>query len=201
VHGHDLRVRWNHNIHHHPVLLAALPDRCERALDVGCGEGVLARDLRRSVPYVAAIDVDQACIDLARSQDPRGEIDYRLGDFLTEPFAPGSFDLVACAAALHHMDPAAALRRMAELVRPGGVVAVLGLARSSIADLPYDAVATVVSRVHRIRKGMWHSPAPRIWPAPHTYAEIRALAQATLPGARFRRHLLFRYTITWVRRA
>jgi hypothetical protein len=88
---------------------------------------------------------------------------------------------------------------MAELVRPGRAVAVLGLARSRVRDLPVDGAAAVVSRAHRVAKGMWHSPAPRVWPPPHTYAEIRALAEDTLRGARFRRHLLFRYSIVWTR--
>jgi 2-polyprenyl-3-methyl-5-hydroxy-6-metoxy-1,4-benzoquinol methylase len=188
---------WNHNIHYHGVLLAARPERCERALDVGCGEGILTRDLRAVVPHVTGIDVVPECIELARREDPEG--DYRLGDFLREPLEPASFDLVTCAAALHHMDPAAALGRMAELVRPGGVVAILGLARSTARDLPLDAAAALASRAHRIRKGWWSSPAPRVWPAPHTYAEMRELTRRVLPGARFRRHLLFRYTIVWLR--
>jgi hypothetical protein len=43
-------VRWNHNIHYWPLLLAAAPDPCDRALDVGCGEGMLAREVRRRAP-------------------------------------------------------------------------------------------------------------------------------------------------------
>jgi hypothetical protein len=26
---------WNHNVHYQPVILAAVPDHCRRALDVG----------------------------------------------------------------------------------------------------------------------------------------------------------------------
>jgi 2-polyprenyl-3-methyl-5-hydroxy-6-metoxy-1,4-benzoquinol methylase len=37
-----IQDRWNHNIHYHPVVLDALPPDCERVLDVGCGEGLLA---------------------------------------------------------------------------------------------------------------------------------------------------------------
>jgi len=149
---------------------------------------------------VTAIDVDAASIELARRQDPRGEIDYRLGDFLEAPLDPASFDFVVCVAALHHMDPAAGLRRMAELVRPGGAVALLGLARSVYPrDLPRDAAAVVASRAHRLVHGQWESPGPRVWPPPHTYTEIRALAEAELPGARVHRHLLFRYSIIWNR--
>ena len=42
---------------------------CRRSLDVGCGEGMLARDLRRVVPHVTGIDRDAASIDLARRED------------------------------------------------------------------------------------------------------------------------------------
>lgn len=36
---------WNHNTHYHRLVLDAMPDPCEAALDVGCGEGLLARRL------------------------------------------------------------------------------------------------------------------------------------------------------------
>jgi 2-polyprenyl-3-methyl-5-hydroxy-6-metoxy-1,4-benzoquinol methylase len=190
--------RWNHNIHYHGVLLDALPAGAERALDVGCGEGIFARALRRRVPHVTAIDVAASAVELARRQDPRGEVDYRVGDFLHTPLPPASYDFVACVTALHHMPVAAALRRMADLVRPGGTVAILGLARSdSPRHLACDAAAVAASRAHRLVRHYWESPAPRVWPPAHTYAETRALAQETLPGARFRRRLLFRYSLIW----
>lgn len=46
--------RWNHNLHYHSVILNAVPDGTTRALDVGCGEGTLARQLetRRTVARV-----------------------------------------------------------------------------------------------------------------------------------------------------
>src|SRR5512133_2288596 len=82
-----MRERWNHNIHYHSVLLDAMPEGCGRALDVGCGEGTLARKLRRSGAHVSAIDADAASIDLARAQGPAAGIEYVHGDFLTFPFA------------------------------------------------------------------------------------------------------------------
>jgi ubiquinone/menaquinone biosynthesis C-methylase UbiE len=197
-----VRARWNHNIHYHHVLLDAMPSSCERALDVGCGEGVFARRLRRSVPHVTAIDVDPDSIALARAHEPPGDIEYVVGDFLAYPFAPGSFDFVACIAALHHMDARAALRRMAEVLRPGGVVAVVGLARSSYPrDAPRELAAAVATRAHKLTRHYWESPARAIWPPEHSYREIRALAERTLPGTRFRRHLLWRYSIVWTKPA
>lgn len=189
-------MAWNHNLHYHPVLVEALPERRERALDIGCGEGMLARRLRRSFDHVSAIDADEAIIEIARRHD--SDIDYLVGDFLTFPFEPASFDFVTCVAALHHMNAGLALPRMAELLRPGGALAVLGLARSRYpVDLPRDAAAAIVSRIHRLLEEHWESHAPTVWPPPYTYAEIRSLADELLPRARFRRHLLWRYSITW----
>lgn len=78
-----------------PPDLGAVPDGCRRSLDVGCGEGMLTRDLRRVVPHVTGIDRDAASIDVARRQDAGGAVKYVVGDFMTHPFAPASFDHIA----------------------------------------------------------------------------------------------------------
>jgi SAM-dependent methyltransferase len=195
-----VRERWNHNLHYHPLVLGSVPDGCERALDVGCGEGVLARRLRARSRHVTAIDADAPSIELAQAQG--GDVEYLVGDFMAFPFEAGSFDFAACVAALHHMDPAAALRRMADLLRPRGRLVVVGLARSRYpVDLPRDAVAIAATRVRHLAGRHWESPAPTVWPPAHGYDEIRALALRTLPGARFRRHLYFRYSISWCKAA
>ncbi|HST26058.1 MAG TPA: class I SAM-dependent methyltransferase [Gaiellaceae bacterium] len=191
------RRPWNHNLHYLPVLLAAAPPGCNRALDVGCGEGILARELQKTIPHVTGIDLDETTLAKAKSQDC--DVDYVLGDFLTHPFEPGSFDLVVSVAALHHMEPERTLVRMTDLLRPGGVLAILGLARDRYpADLARSVLATVVSRAYRLRHTAWESTAPTIWPPAHTYAEIRSTAASLLPGMHFRRHLLW-YSIVWTK--
>ena len=70
--------RWNHNIHYYLLVLAVVPPGCQRVLDVGCGEGMLARQLADLVPHVSGVDADARSIDLARSQDPAGRIDLML---------------------------------------------------------------------------------------------------------------------------
>ena len=46
------RGQWNHNTHYHRLILEAIPPGCQRVLDVGCGEGMLARQLAHLVPHV-----------------------------------------------------------------------------------------------------------------------------------------------------
>jgi SAM-dependent methyltransferase len=192
--------RWNHNIHYHPVIFDVIHGQPEQVLDIGCGEGALARELRAVAPQVTAIDTDPASIDLARQQDRGSRINYLLGDFLTFPFEPNSFDVIASVATLHHMDATVALGRMRDLLRPGGTLAVIGLARPDLpADLPFVLAATIATQYCKITRTYWEHPSPTIWPPPQTYAGMRRLAGQTLPGVRYRRHLLWRYSLTWTK--
>jgi SAM-dependent methyltransferase len=200
------RPPWNHNIHYHPLILRAVPPGSQRALDVGCGSGLLARRLRQCVPHVSAIDRDAPVLGYARQEDGGAGVEYLRGDFLTYDFAPESYDVIVSVAALHHMDPVAALTRMRELLRPGGALTVVGLARGRLpADAPAELAAVAVNLVLRAWKRDWGSSArqaqgaviaPVIWPPAHTYREMRQIAAAVLPGVRYRRHL-WRYSLRW----
>jgi 2-polyprenyl-3-methyl-5-hydroxy-6-metoxy-1,4-benzoquinol methylase len=191
-----MRQRWNHNIHYHPRILQAVPSGAERALDIGCGEGMLARELRRVVPEVTGIDLDTPSLELARESGD--DIEYVHGDFLQYPFEPASYDVVASVATLHHVDAREGLLRMCELLRPGGVLVVVGLARETLPrDLPFALAGVTAGWAHRAIKGHWQHPSPTVWPPPVTFQEMRSLASDVLPGSTYRRHLLFRYSITW----
>jgi SAM-dependent methyltransferase len=158
---------------------------------------MLARELTQSVPHVTAIDLDEPSLRLGRAQDPARRIDYLAGDFLAYSF-DGSFDFIASVAALHHMDMRSALGRMRELLRPGGTLAIVGLARNRYpADLPAEAVGVVLHRVYTARRGCWEHSAPMVWPPPETYSSVRRLAAEVLPGVRYRRHPLWRYSLVW----
>ncbi|MCE7010571.1 class I SAM-dependent methyltransferase [Kibdelosporangium philippinense] len=188
--------RWNHNIHYHPMVLSAVPAGARTALDVGCGEGMLARLLRKKVPDVVGVDLDQPSIDLATQFDD--DISYVVADVLTYDF-PTSFDFIASVATLHHMDAAAGLTRLKALLSPGGTMVIVGLAKSQVRDLPYEVAGVVANQVHRLRKGYWEHPSPICWPPPETYTSMRRLATTLLPGVRFRHHIFWRYSLTWAK--
>ena len=130
---------WNHNVHYQPVILAAVPAGCGPALDVGCGDGMLACRLADRCDEVTGIDRDPRMIALARSREhgarEHGRTRFIEADFLTHPFPAASFDFVCANTSLHHMDFAAALTVMARVLKPGGRLAVIGLAADkSLAD-------------------------------------------------------------------
>lgn len=191
--------RWNHNIHYHPLLLRAVPSGA-RVLDVGCGEGVLTRELAGRAETVLGVDIDAPSVDLARSTTVEANIDYLCADVLSHPFTMASFDAVVSVATLHHLGTEAGLKRLASLVRPGGVLGVVGLASSELPrDLPWELAAAVGTRLWRWRRGYWEHSAPKVWNTPDTYRTVRNVAERLLPGVRYRRHLLWRYSLLWLR--
>ena len=98
-------------------------------LDVGCGPGTLSADLARlTAPgEVLGVDVAASVIDEATQHAAAagvGNARFVAGDFRELQLA-ASFDVVHAHQVLQHLrDPVGALRAMAGLVRPGGLVAV-----------------------------------------------------------------------------
>ena len=193
------RRRWNSNLHAYDRLLRTIPAGARRGLDVGCGEGETARRLRTRVADVVGIDPDEPSIVEARSYGD--DIRYEVADLESAALEPHSFDVVTAVASLHQMDHDSALAKLATLVAPGGVLLVVGLARSRT-PLQYarDAIDMVAVRPHVLLRGVWHTPAPKTWPPPMTYTEARQRAEAIVPGVEYRRVPHFRYTLRWVNR-
>jgi ubiquinone/menaquinone biosynthesis C-methylase UbiE len=189
---------WNHNVHYQPVILNAVPPGCRTALDVGCGDGLLAARLAERCAEVTGIDRNLPMITRARAKHPSG-ITFIEADFLAYPLETASFDFVCANTSLHHMDFTAALTTMARLLRPGGQLAVIGLAADkSITDLLAAAPAVPVDLFYRAIHHRGESGAPIMDPD-HSWREVRAAAAETLPGVRYRRHLLWRYSLLWTK--
>ena len=96
----------------------------QRALDVGCGPGALTARLveRLGVDAVAGVDPSASFVAAARARFPG--LDVREAKAEALPFADGSFDAVLAQLVVHFMDdPAAGLREMGRVARPGGTVA------------------------------------------------------------------------------
>jgi 2-polyprenyl-3-methyl-5-hydroxy-6-metoxy-1,4-benzoquinol methylase len=193
---------WNHNAHYHDRLLAAVPRPCARALDVGCGLGRFARRLAAVSNVVDALDSNEDVVQQARVLSASaGHVRVVRADFMHWT-AADTYDFISMVAVLHHLPFDDALRKSAALLRPGGVLAVLGLERlqSLLGATVQSLLAFPVSGYYRVTRGTSPVSAPILEPA-MTLAEIRQRARAILPGATIRRHLLWRYSLIWTKPA
>ena len=96
----------------------------QRLLDVGSGPGTITADLATLVApgEVVALEVNEEAAAITRAGAPG--VDVRVGDVHALPFGDGEFDVVHAHQVLQHVaDPVAALREMARVALPGGVVA------------------------------------------------------------------------------
>jgi SAM-dependent methyltransferase len=190
---------WNHNVAHHPVILRAVPDDCAEALDVGCGDGLLVRKLAARAARVTGIDPSPEMIALARERGGGlANAAFREEDFLSADLAAGGYDFVCSVAVIHHMDFTAALTRMRELLRPGGTLAVVSLARNASArDWAFEIISVPVARANRLRRNHGGPEGMPIADAEMSWREVRDQARRLLPGVRYRRHALWRYSLVW----
>ena len=191
---------WNANIHYHSLLVEAIPQGARRVLDVGCGDGILSAHLiRTGIPHVVGLDLDGQVLERAKARHVGLTIEWQHGNLFDAPFDAGSFDAVVSVATLHHVPAEQALARFANLVKPGGVVAVVGLAANDWWDVPYAVVAYSAQLILGFARGHWEHSASMVWPPPATYLEMRRIASRVLPGVRYRRHLLGRYSLIWTK--
>jgi SAM-dependent methyltransferase len=194
---------WNPNIHYYPTILGFVPGNCREALDVGCGDGELARLLAARSGRVTGIDLSAEMVESARRHSESVsnarflEADFHEASGAELPV--GHYDLITMVAVAHHLGTERALTRSAELLAPGGRLAVIGLADpGSVLDLLHLAVAIPAVKVTGRRRGGSHSPAKMPVADPDTtFREARDIAHRVLPGSRFRRRLLWRYTLLW----
>lgn len=131
THGHHESVLCSHTwrtAENSAGYLLPLLKREHRLLDVGAGPGTITADFAAIVSEVTATEVGESELDLSRQAvAARGisNIEFRVEDIHALELADDTFDVAHAHQVLQHVsDPVAALREMARVTRPGGVVAV-----------------------------------------------------------------------------
>jgi 2-polyprenyl-6-hydroxyphenyl methylase/3-demethylubiquinone-9 3-methyltransferase len=98
----------------------------KRALDVGCGGGILAEALAQSGAQTTGIDLSEKALKVAElhALESGAQVNYQAISAeslaLTEP---ASFDVVTCMEMLEHVpDPASVVKACATLAKPGATL-------------------------------------------------------------------------------
>jgi SAM-dependent methyltransferase len=96
-------------------------------LDIGAGPGTITVDFAERVAHVTATEIGPGELALSRqTAADRGvsNVSFAVEDVHALSFADESFDIVHAHQVLQHVaDPVLALREMARVTRPGGIVA------------------------------------------------------------------------------
>lgn len=95
-------------------------------LDIGVGAGRVLELLAPRAGRAAGLDNNHAMLALARDRVAaagHAHCSLRHGDLYATPFDDGRFDMITAHLVLHYLDtPAQAIREMARMLAPGGVV-------------------------------------------------------------------------------
>jgi ubiquinone/menaquinone biosynthesis C-methylase UbiE len=132
------------------VIEAARPQPGDRAIDLACGPGTVACALAKRVRHVVGLDATEAMLEKARDLAGREgveNVEWRAGDVYQTPFSDGSFDVVTCRFAFHHLEnPALAFAEMVRVAAPGARIVLCDVYAS---DQPAKAAA--LNAMDRIR--------------------------------------------------
>jgi SAM-dependent methyltransferase len=144
------------------LVLTEVGPQPARVLDMGCGLGHVALELARAGHDVTAVDSEEESVVLATraaETDPfrreRGALSYRVAEFSGDFEDEVRYDRVVLSRVVHHInDPAAAVARTADLLRPGGRVVVV--------EFAHDRLGPAAARwIARSRRELARS---RLWP-------------------------------------
>jgi len=149
----------------------------ERVLEVGCGTGVVIRDLVPLVgPRGEVVGVDSSRLLLERARrlcrdaGTRARVALRVADGASLPFAADRFDAaLAITVILHVADPLVVVREMARVTRPGG--------RVGVQDQDFGVVAVTHpdrDLTDRVMRGV----AEHIYAEPHSGRRLPGLLRA-----------------------
>jgi SAM-dependent methyltransferase len=147
--------------------LLELPDK--RVIDVGCGDGALARALTREGAHVTGIEIDTAMLAPAQAAAPAGDERYVEGRGENLPFAEESADIVIYFNSLHHVPAglqAKALQEACRVLAPEGALCIV----EPLAEGPYFELLKPVEDETAVRA--------------HTYRVIQDTIGAELAGER-----------------
>lgn len=101
------------------------PPSGQHWLDVGCGNGAFTELIMRTCAPSAVHGIDPSAAQIAYALQRPGAAgaQFTAGDAMDIPYGAGAFDIAASALVLFFVpDPIKAVREMARVTRPGGIV-------------------------------------------------------------------------------
>lgn len=200
---------WDHNQQYQGYMLRQIRQvKPELGLEIGCGTGEFCRKLAQKCSRVIGIDVAPAMIAEAQKRNAADNIEYQESD--VNNFLAGkknTFDVITSIAAFHHMDMEETLLQCKMALKAGGVLVIQDLYHENTLTFKLLSLfGTIVNPLFMLIKNrrLWVTKEERqVWTAHsqddhyNTFAQIRALANKALGKIEIKRHIFWRYTLTY----
>ena len=197
---------WNHNSHYEQLILSKLPQRFNRALDIGCGLGEFTAKLAGIAAQVVGIDIAPEMLKYAGKLNSRNNIEYLLQDI--DSYSPADkFDCIISIATMHHLNIDTVLPKIREMLTPNGIFIVLDLYKTSTLSDKLNELASVIAT--HVCNWLWKQSAARskeeyaAWrdhePLDEylTLSELRRKYTRQLPGSELKRLFFWRYLLVY----
>lgn len=136
--GYDLMDSIHNN---NGFFIENMPGKRNRALDIGCGSGIVAEALSPYFLEVIGVDISEDMIELARRKRNGAGRTYIVAnaeeaDFAAYPFK-GGFDYIVSRTTFHHIENIPVLlEKMKSALNPGGIIAII----DCVNDVPTPSV-------------------------------------------------------------
>lgn len=143
---------YRYQLRKYQVMLSLLPTRSYgRALDIGCGLGVLTRMLASQAGEVLGVDFSRQAIDRAAELSAgANNVRFKQADLLNISELPeGLFDLIVLADTLYYLSPqsdetfVSIRRQLTDLLAPGGILLLV-----NHFYFRFDGLSRVSRRIH-----------------------------------------------------
>lgn len=190
---------WNHNYAYHRWISKNVGNR-KHILDVGCGNGMLARYLSTAENYVLGIDPSAVSIQNAIRNNEKSNVAFLQTTFEDFQSDGKRFDAIIFVASMHHMNMEDAIEKAKKLMEKNGILIIVGISRpSGFLDWVLELVRIVPSKLISAIKRNTSSEEQQMdvsydFPAMN---EVRRICREHLRGSKIRYGLHYRYLLIW----
>jgi SAM-dependent methyltransferase len=157
-------------------IVELLPERIERAVDLGTGSGAYLEELASRAGLLVALDFSMAMLREARESNPSCR-HFVQADALALPIPDASVDLVNCIGVIEYLPEAPrCLAEIARVLRPGGVALVSVPGAHSLWRMTERVTGPFLRRARRLmgrsREGLGMDSLPRTLYTPGSFRRL-----------------------------
>ncbi len=133
----------------------------KKAIDIGCGGGILTIPMARLEMEVSALDIGKKNIEVAEAKSKAAELDIKyyqdnLEDISNLPKHKAQYDVVTCMEVIEHVDDYKIfLVHLAKLLKPGGYIFLSTINRTNQSYFKAIVAAEYIIRLVPIGTHQW----------------------------------------------